>query len=638
MMARSQPTPSRLSEVESQAVNWGDGAALVLAGPGADKVLVLARRIARILESTPDRSFRFLALTHTNRVGDQMRDHVEQLVPDLIDRAVIGTFPSFCERVLRLHGAHLGFNADFRIYSQNSDREELFRDALRSQAARDADVSQEDVRWLKMIDRLRRNLILPQDAAAEFSNRATGEHVARVYSLYENALQAYNAMDFDGMILNTHRLVTELPALANRIQRSYRYWMIYAFQDTTPAQFKLICSLARDNFRNVFVVADDDQLIYQCAGASYQQILEFRKSFSPRLIQLVDNFRCPADIVEASNNLISHNFQRARENPALATVPSDTRKSITVQSFAMDRDEVEAIVKTLAGHREIWGQTAILARQRWLLDPVKKSLEAVGVKSYLAGRPDQFASPQFVWLESCLHLSFLPMSRRAFASLVVAGNRIARNDDDLDADAVSIEATATGKGFLEFWSDLAARSGDSNLTQLSQLAKRLIDSRRNWREIVREAVDWLPSTVSSNGEDDCDADEDRLAWRNAEREVHKQLGRQIELDEFLQCVSLRSKAAPPEPDSVRLSTIHGSKGLEFDNVWVMGMADSILPSWQSLTPDARPIQLEEERRSLYVAITRTRKRLALSYANQYGGRTRDASRFLRELGIRHPNT
>lgn len=636
-MPESQSTTNRLSEMQSQAVNWDDGAALVLAGPGTDKTLVLTKRIARILESTPDRRFRVLALTRSNRAGDEIRNRVEQLVPDFADRTVIGTFDSFCERLLRLHGAHLGFKGDFRIYGQDSDREELFGDALRSRSAKDTDVSQEDVRWLKMIDRLRRKLVSPQDAADEFSDRATGERVARVYRVYEDALRDSNAMDSDGMILNTHRLVTELPALANRIQRSYPYWMIDEFQDTTPAQFKLICSLAGDNFKNVFVVVDGDQLIYQWAGASYRQILDFRRTFSPHLIQLVENFRCPADIVEASNNLMSHNFHRTSAKAALAAVPSDTRKSITMQSFATDRDEVEHIIKTLAGRREIWGQTAILARQRWLLGPVKDALDEAEVKSYLVGRRDQFASPQFVWLENCLHLSVLPMNRRAFASLVAAGNRIAHTDDDYDADAISIEAIATERGFLEFWADLAARSGDSTLAQLSEFAKELVDSRRNWREIVREAVEWLPSTVARNGEDGRDIDEDLSAWEHAEREIRRQSGRQIELDEFLQGVSLRSKEPPREPDSVCLSTIHGSKGLEFDNVWVMGVADSILPSWQSLTSDAKPIQLEEERRNFFVAITRTRKRLALTYANEYGGRARDASRFLRELEIRHPN-
>ena len=637
MMSEPQSTTNRLSENQSQAVNWDDGAALVLVGPGVDKTLVLTEPIARILESTPDKHFRVLALTYTNRAGDEVRDRVEQLVPDLIDRAVIGTFHSFCERLLRLHGTHLGFNSDFRIYNQDSDREEIFKDALRVQSAHGVSVSQEDARWLKIIDRLRRSLVSPQDAVDKFSDRVTGERVARAYRVYEDALRECNTMDSDELIFNTQRLVAKLPALATRIQRSYRYWMIDEFQNITPAQFELICSLARDNFKNVLVIADNDQLIYQCAGPSYQQIHDFCSMFSPHLIQLVEGLRCPADIVEASNNLISHNFHRTCANPVLSAAPTNTRKLISVRRFATDREEVEAIAETLAGRRETWGQTAILARQRWLLDLVKESLGTVGVKSYFVGGRDRFASPQFVWLESCLRLSVLQMNRRALASLVVAGNRIAGSDDLFDADLVSIEAIVTDKGSLEFWADLAAHSGDSTLAKLSQFAKRLIDSRRNWREIVREAVEWLPSTVSSNGGDDRDVDEDRLAWLNAEREIHRQFGGHIELDEFLQSVSLRSKEPPREPDSVCLSTIHGSNGLEFDKVWVMGVADSILPSWLSLTPDASPIQLEEERRSFFVAITRTRKVLVLSFANQYGGRAHDPSRFLRELEIRHPN-
>lgn len=628
----------RLSDIQAQAANWDEGAALVLAGSGSGKTSVLTARIARILQNTPESRFRVLALTYTNRAGDEMRDRVQNVVPDLVDRTVIGTFHSFCTRLLRLHGSHLGFKPDFRIYGHKLDREDLLREAIRAEGKRSSEVSQDDVRWLETIDRFRRNLESPEDVERKNINQYMGKHVARIYRIYENALRENNTMDFDGLILNTHRLVAALPSLAGRIQRSYPYWLIDEFQDTTPAQFKLVCSLAQGGFKNIFAVADDDQIIYQWAGAGYQQMLEFRRIFSPRLIQFVENYRCPADVVKAANNLVSHNFQRMGASVALAAVREKSGTSITKRHYATDSQEIDAIANTLIGRPKARGKTAILSRWKLLLDPVKERLDEAGVKSILVGRRDSFLSPQFAWLESCLHLCVRQLNGHALTALVDAANRMARSDVYDDADAVRIEASATQTGYLEFWADHAVHSGDAVLVVLSQFAKRLIESRRSWREVVDEAVEWLPSADPIGAELERDVDEDRSAWRNAEREISREFGAQVELDDFLQHMALRSKEAPREPDAVCLSTIHGSKGLEFDNVWVMGVVDGILPSWQSLRSDAKPHQLEEERRNFFVAVTRTRKHLVLSYAGQYRGRTREPSRFLGELELRHPNS
>ena len=221
------------------------------------------------------------------------------------------------------------------------------------------------------------------------------------------------------------------------------------------------------------------------------------------------------------------------------------------------------------------------------MQPVKKGFDSVGIRSYLVGRRDHFHSPQFVWLQSCLHLCVHQMNRRALTALVVSANSIAQSGIDYDSESVRIEADARQIGYLEFWAGLALQSGDTIFVQLSHFAKRLIDSRRSWREIVGEAVEWLPSLASFDIEGVRDVDEDRQSWRDAEREILKEFGEGVELDRFLQCIALRSKERSRDPDAVCLSTIHGSKGLEFDNVWVMGVVDSILPSWQSLRPDAK---------------------------------------------------
>ena len=179
-------------------------------------------------------------------------------------------------KVLRLHGSHLKIKPDFGIYDQDNDRTEILRDALNSAASAGEPVASDDVRWLKVIDQLRRNLVEPENSARYFRDLRMGERVALVYSIYENALREHNAMDFNGLIMDTCRLAHRLPAIAARIRQSYPYWLIDEFQDTTPAQYRLVRSLAGSEFKNVFAVADDDQIIYQWAGASYRQIVSFR--------------------------------------------------------------------------------------------------------------------------------------------------------------------------------------------------------------------------------------------------------------------------------------------------------------------------------------------------------------------------
>jgi DNA helicase-2/ATP-dependent DNA helicase PcrA len=222
-----------------------------------------------------------------------MRERVETLVPGLTERSFIGTFHAFCTQVLRQHGSHLNIRPDFGIYDQDNDREAALADALREAAGAGENVSDDDTRWLKTIDQLKSRLVAPDKTAEKFRDPAVTARVTRVYEIYEAALRSRNVLDFNGLILETCRLLRDVPEIASRLRRSYPYWLVDEFQDTSPAQYKLIQLLAGDVFRNVFVVADDDQIIYQWAGASYRQIERFRDAFRPDLIQLVENHRCP---------------------------------------------------------------------------------------------------------------------------------------------------------------------------------------------------------------------------------------------------------------------------------------------------------------------------------------------------------
>ncbi len=622
----------RLSPTQRQAVDWQHGAALVLAGPGVGKTTVLTTRIARILNDTRKRNFRILALTFTTKAGDEMRSRVETMVPGLSGGTVIGTFHSFCAQVLRQHGSHLNIKPDFGIYDQDDDRAELLREALVSAATGSKPFTADDVRWLKVIDRLRSNLINPEKTARHFHDPKVGERAARVYTIYENALRDMNVMDFNGMILDTCRLACKVPAVAARIRQSYPYWLIDEFQDTTPAQYRLVRFLAGEDFRNVFAVADDDQIIYQWAGASYRQIVSFREQFSPKLIQLIENRRCPPEVVQAANNLIAHNADRTPgKEPLVSTLPS-SGVAIGLHEFPTDADEANAVASKVAAlGSSVWGQTAVLGRTRAVLQPVLDALRKAGVSSAIATRRDRFVSPQFVWLHNCLELSLHPTERQTFKGMVGAANRIA--GVELDAAILAAEAESSDISYLEFWT-LAAQNMDGEVVRcLAATASRLVQTRASWRQIVADAIDWLPTTISTPEGVADDVEEDMAAWEAATKAIRAEWGGQSDLGEFLQGIALRPKEPPPDPNAVRLLTIHAAKGLEFENVWLVGIVESILPSWQSLRSNAQPAELEEERRNFFVAITRTRKSLLLSRANQYRGRVRQPSRFIAEMNL-----
>ena len=623
---------ARLSPTQRQAAEWGENSALVLAGPGVGKTTVLTARIARILDASRARNFRVLALTFTTKAGDEMRTRVEALVPGLAERTVIGTFHAFCAQVLRQHGSHLGIKPDFGVYDQDQDREELLKDALRDAAAKGLPVSVGDVRWLKAIDQLRSSLVGPAKAAARFQNREAGEQAARVYSIYEEALRQRNIMDFNGMILDTCRLAHEVPGVAARIRQSYPYWMIDEFQDTSPAQYRLVRFLAGDEFRNIFAVADDDQIIYQWAGASYRQIAAFREHFKPELFQLVENRRCPPEVVQAANNLVGHNTDRTPGKAPLVPTKPNNGPAISLRIYPTDKDEAAGIAAEIAqAGASTWGNTAVLGRTRALLTPVLEALRTAGVKAAIVTRRDRFISPQFVWLQTCLDQSLRPTDRQVFLAMANAANRIAGTE--LDASIIEAEATAAGHSLLEHWALAAQNTQNAVAFRLAELALRLVQSRSAWRAVVTDALAWLPETAVSGDGVVSDAVDDKAAWETAAKAIRSEKGSNTGAAELLQGIALRPKEPPPDVSAVGLFTVHSAKGLEFDHVWVLGLAETVLPSWQSLQSDAKPAELEEERRNCFVAITRTRNTLILTRADNYRGWAKVASRFLDEMKL-----
>ena len=629
-----QASLDELTDVQRQAVGWEDGPLLVLAGPGSGKTRVLTCRIARLLDSSPDRRFRILALTFTNKAAGEMAARVADLVPGLEGRANIETFHAFCAQVLRQHGVHLGIKPDFAIYSQVEDRQAVLEDALSRDPGQDW--RHENLRLLPLIDHLKTRLVEPESAEGHIGamNGPAAEdpgRVARAYRLYEEELRRINALDFNSLILDAYRLFA-YPAMARQYRKAYRYWLIDEFQDTNGAQYALLRRMAGQDFREVFAVADDDQTIFEWNGANVGRIRDLVKDFSCDVVQLPTNFRCPPRIVEAANRLVVYNSRRAASKqpakpaPALGNSPPSGEDQIQCREFDTDGEEVVGIaeeITRLDGASR--GRTAVLARNRSLLERMHEALAVNGVPAMIVMRRDDFLSPQIRWLVACLKQIDRPLDLRNMVVLVKAFGSFAPSP--LDWNELVSRSESDRLTYFKVWTDVVREAEMPH--PVAEVVDAIADLSAGKLKLT-EAIGQVLDCFNDNEPSD-DLKDDLSAWHRIQREIRGAQGF-ASLDRFLQELELRSKEPAPKPGTVSLTTIHGAKGLEFETVYLIGMAEEILPSWHSLKKGNGSAALEEERRGCFVAVTRTGKRLILSRARHYRGWPKDPSRFLKEMG------
>jgi len=623
-----------LTEVQREAAEWTDGPMLLLAGPGSGKTRVLTARIARLLSESADKKWRIAALTFTTRAADEMRSRVLALAPNQDSRLFIGTFHSFACELLRQSGSLMGIKTDFQIYSTTEDRSLLLARAMAEAGIR--------VEWsidkiLPVLDRLRERLVLPEETGRHFSNPAEGSLVQAIYQAYSAFMLKENAQDFTSLIFNAFLLLKNFPAVANKFRTTYKYLCIDEFQDTNAAQYSLTRIFTGTDYRNVFVVADDDQIIYQWNGASHQRLSEYIRDYAPVSLQMPTNFRCPSNVVNLANNLVSHNKLRtAGKKPLLAgKVAPLTDDTIRIAEFPTDVEEADGIARDISNmHKEHLGTVAVIARTKALLEQAKSALSKQGITAKIAQRRDAFASVPYSWLQSCLKISNRRYDERVFATFSEVSNSLF--GFDLDADEIIADARSSShRDLLRTWASFAsaAEPGAEFCRKLIDVTRSELAERQDYRLFIKSALSIYGENEAQLVDDHASFGDDKRAWRELAREINATIGIDAGLDAFLQELEMRSKEPPLGPTDVSLLTIHGSKGNEFDHVYLIGLAEDILPSFQSKKRGDESPEMEEERRNCFVAITRCMSTLTLSFAHQYGTWRRQRSRFLAEMGL-----
>ncbi|WP_101103328.1 ATP-dependent helicase [Macromonas bipunctata] len=625
----------KLNTNQTEAALWDEGPMLVLAGPGSGKTKTLTSRVARLIAQSEGESFRILCLTFTRKAAAEMRERLLKLVPNAKERVLLTTFHSFATDILRQHGSYFGFSPDFEILEE-SERIGLVKSILdKKEDEFTRFVSAE--RTLTAVDFLFRNVTPDEKVPTLLKDQEVGQQLKVLFSCYKELLKQQNCLDYGAILYFCEALLRERPRISKQLRTVYRFVCIDEFQDTNVAQYRILRALAPEKNANVFIVGDDDQVIYQWNGASPTRVKELEQHYDLTTIQLPENYRCPPEVVALANALIVHNDERSVDRkPLLSMKVSSGADSIELLSFENDQKEAQGIAEhvkaRIAGGARA-SDIVILARATKLLERVQKELEAVSIPSHIQRRKSKFESAPLRFITSALKLALV------------------RSDDDLASNVMKALSDCVEQDSNE--EDLASFSVQLNGDQLEALGALVANStgvpqplrqavtvlvRGNYAKFIQESLTYFDSVenASRDGGDEQYAEysSERTVWRSIIREIGgEDDAYSLSLGQFLQEIALANKTPDAPSNSVRCLTIHSSKGLEFLHVYLVGMAEDQLPSFQAKKTGDNTREMQEERRNCFVAITRTMKSLSLSYANTYNGWRKPPSRFLFEMKL-----
>lgn len=617
---------SMLNENQIEAFNFRKGCCLVLAGPGSGKTKVLSMRIAELIQTSPDEEFSVLCLTFTIKAANEMRSRISELLDNDRTRVEIHTYHSFCTEILRQHGHHLGLNPNFEIIG-DEDRLSLLKEVILSL---DIPVGYLDG-ISKILHEIDRYYYVYNTETIQSQNTS---HRSKIFYLifqkYLDILLNNNMLDFGALLYFTRKLLTEHKNLCEHLHLIYEHICVDEFQDTTQIQYEILRLIAPPESANLFVVGDDDQIIFEWNGANINRLLTLHTDY-PKMIalQLPENYRCPPEIVNKANLLISNN--RVRFSSKIKSMPTkhdETKPSIEVIKYPTFDDEVIGIVKKI---KQIVpserGDCLVISRTNALLKSIEQEFTNEGIDAKVFARKDNFSGAYIQILYYCLKLANNPETRSALNKLYNIAGSLTGHIIPFDSVLPKRKDDFVSPLFGFF----STFESDENFVEISKIGQsNLCNEKIDFLQFIKEYLSYC-ETIPHIEEIDPEYIDDRNGWDILFEQWEGMKSNNLTLYSLTQLLDLSGKNAPLSPQCIHLQTVHSSKGLEAKYVFLVGMADGVFPSYLALQNGYRAV--EEERRNCFVAITRSSQSLYISYADSYGGFKKPVSRFLEEMEL-----
>lgn len=632
-----------LNPQQREAVRYIDGPLLVLAGAGSGKTRVITRKIAYLIEQCGIKASNIAAVTFTNKAAREMKERVSDLMSTRQASArglMVSTFHTLGLNILRRDGKSLGYRPGFSIFDAQ-DSLAVFRDLMGRDFAADSDHAQE---VQNMISNWKNQLILPEQAA-QIADGAQEEFAAKVYPRYVQALQAYNAVDFDDLILKPVLLFREHRDVLQKWQAKIHYLLVDEYQDTNGCQYELVKQLVGIR-EKLTVVGDDDQSVYSWRGARPENLVQLQTDF-PRLklIKLEQNYRSMGRILRVANTLISHNPHIFEKKLWSAMGEGD---AIRVIGCRDDEHESEKVISELLYHKlkhqASFKDYAILYRSNHQSRSLEKVLREHNVPYFLTGGTSFFSRVEVKDIMAYLRLlanqdddnAFLRVintPRRGIGSstLQALGEYAAKRNTSMFgacfemglAESLPAKSVQNLEIFTRWLIDIADRAARGNLLDaIKDMVEEI--NYRGWLEEV--SGDPNKANRRMENVDELIGWIERMIDQDTEEKSIGDIAARLTLMDIMD-----RQADENQADAVHLMTLHAAKGLEFPHVFIVGMEEEILPHRTSIEEDS----IEEERRLAYVGITRAQRSLVMTLANtrkRYGEKVDcEESRFLREL-------
>lgn len=616
----------QLNEAQREAVTCTEGASLIVAGAGSGKTRVLTYRIAYLLQQGVPAS-RIMALTFTNKAAREMKERIQKLVGEEARYLMMGTFHSVCVRLIRPYAELLGFTRDFSIYD-TPDQKSVIKGICKERGLDEKIYKPTAV--LARISMAKNNGIAP-DAYGMNQQLLREDREARmyelttVYALYQARLKAANAMDFDDLLINMIRLMNTNPEVCDRYQQQFQYILVDEYQDTNYIQFVLVKKLAEPQ-NNICVVGDDAQSIYSFRGADIRNILNFRQVYpEARLFKLERNYRSTQTIVNAANSLIHKNIHQIEKT---VYSENDEGQPLQVQAYMDDRTEALGVATKIQRMRHKgYDAFAVLYRTNAQSRVIENELRKLNIPYRIYGGTSFYQRKEIKDALGYLRLAVNRRDNEALLRIVgfpgrgigettmkkVAENAIEHHRCYLDVmrspDETGLEVASGTKKKLQAFAQLI----DGFVAQSEEL-----DAFAFTEMVLRTSgvMTALAVDLSTEGVDRAQNVQELLTAIHEFVDQRAQEGIDYTpITDFLSEVSLLTDQDDNLTDTserVTLMTVHAAKGLEFPVVFIVGLEENLFPSQFAV----KPSEVEEERRLLYVAITRAMEQCYLSFAKQ----------------------